>query len=127
MKKLYVFLTAVLLPATALAQNTSQFDKLINRIMLLASQAITFLMLVATIVFIWSIIKLILAKKDDELKQAKSQLKWSIIGLAAMVCVWGLIKFAASTLGVSTDNTDIKIPCPPGTNQVLIEGRMVCR
>ncbi len=127
MKKVFVLLSALAVPAVALAQNTQQFDKLIDRIISLATQTITFLMLVATIVFIWSIIQLILAKDETKLKAAKQQLKWSVIGLAVMVTVWGLIKFAASTLGVSTDNTDIKIPCPPGTQQELVQGRMVCR
>ena len=128
MKKVFVLLSALAVPAVALAQSTTQFDKLVTRIISLASQTITFLMLVATIVFIWSIIQLILAKDETKLKAAKQQLKWSVIGLAVMVTVWGLIKFAANTLGVSTDATDINIPCPPGTSQVYIAGQgNVCR
>ena len=126
MNKILLFLAVLIMPASALAQ-MNQFDKLVNRIIGLASQAITFLMLLATIFFIWAVITLIRAKDEKTQTDAKKQLKNSVIGLAVMVTVWGLIKFAASTLGVSTDNSDIAIPCPPGTSMVLQEGRNVCK
>ena len=126
MKKILATLALLLVPATAFAQNTAQFDKLIERILKLGSQAITFLMIVATVLFILAVLRLIMNKEAKDLPDKKQQVKWSIIGLGLMVAVWGLIEFAITTLGINK-NPIVNIPCPPGTSQVLEGARYVCK
>jgi hypothetical protein len=107
---------------------TGQLDTLVGKVLGYAQQAITFLMLLATIWFIIIVIQLIMAKDGTVRKEKKAQLKWAVIGLAIMVTVWGIIRFAASTLGISTNSAGINVPCPPGTQEVRISGvGTVCR
>ncbi|MEI6022513.1 MAG: pilin [bacterium] len=121
MKKFLIALSAVLVPASLYAQSPSHLNNLIDEIFNLANKAVAFLMILATLYFIWVIIKLITQTDSAKRKENKEQVKWAVIGLAIMVCVWGLIRFAADTLGISTTNgnqNNIAIPCPPGTNPV---------
>ena len=53
---------------------------------------IPFLVLLATVIFIWGIVKYITAGGDEQrLEEAKNLIIWGIIALAAMVSVWGLV------------------------------------
>ncbi len=53
---------------------------------------IPFLVLVATVVFIWGIVKYITAGSDEKrLGEARNIVIWGIIALAAMLAVWGLV------------------------------------
>ena len=115
MKKFFIALGALLVPAGAYAQNTRQLNNLVDTVISYANKAVGFLMILATIYFVWTVIQLIRADEKTR-AEAKQKVTWAVIGLAIMVCVWGLIKFAAQTLGVDTNNqgSNIQIPCPPG-------------
>ena len=116
MKKFLVPLATLLLPVAAFAQSFTHVNSLIGEVMAIASQAVNFLMILATLFFILIVVQLIMEKDGKARDEKKQQLKWAIIGLAAMVCVWGLIRFAASTLGIDTSNNlgGGAVPCPPG-------------
>ena len=54
---------------------------------------IPFLVLLATVVFIWGIVKYITAGGDEKkLEEAKSVIVWGIIALAVMLTAWGFVK-----------------------------------
>lgn len=75
----------------------------------LLDSVIPILMVVATIVFIIGIIKYIMAGGDEDgVASAKWYMLWSIIALAVMVSVWGIVEVLINTFGV--DGTGI----PPG-------------
>lgn len=124
MKKFFVALLAIGAPLTAYAQfstpgqpQTGQLDALIGKVIQYAGLFVGFLMTLATIYFIWTVFALIRADEKTR-AEAKEKLKWAVIGLAIMVCVWGLIRFAASTLGISTNQSGIQVPCPLGQTYV---------
>ena len=53
---------------------------------------IPLLVLLATVIFIWGIVKYITAGGDEQrLEEAKNLIIWGIIALAAMVSIWGLV------------------------------------
>jgi len=53
---------------------------------------IPFLVLVATVVFIWGIVKYITAGSDErQIGEARNLIIWGIIALASMIAVWGLV------------------------------------
>ena len=122
MKKFLMALSVVFVPVTLFAQNANSghLDSLVAEVIKLTNEAVGFLMILATLYFIWAVLKLIQADEKTR-AEAKEKVKWAVIGLAIMVCVWGLIKFAASTLGL-TDNTSagLDIPCPPGQHAVTV-------
>ncbi len=125
MKKFFLALGITLLPIVASAQivaggtpQTGQLDTLINTAIRYAGLFVGFLMTLATIYFIYTVFGLITEKDAKARGEKKSQVTWAVIGLAIMVCVWGLIRFAASTLGISTTQSGIQVPCPLGQTYV---------
>jgi len=102
----------MLLPLSAFAQNDitdifKDFGALLNVI-------ITVLMVLATVVFLWGIIKYLTAGGDEEkVKEARSMVIWGIIFLAVMVAVWAFVNIVLDF--VFGSNT---IPgVPPGPQQ----------
>lgn len=72
-----------------------------------ALQAINFLLVLATLVFLWGILKYITAGGDAaKIAEARSYILWGIIGLAVMASVWAIINYLKDTLGIQGgDNT----------------------
>lgn len=72
-----------------------------------ALQAINFLLVLATLVFLWGILKYITAGGDAaKIAEARSYILWGIIGLAVMASVWAIINYLKDTLGIGGgDNT----------------------
>lgn len=72
-----------------------------------ALQAINFLLVLATLVFLWGILRYITAGGDAaKIAEARSYILWGIIGLAVMASVWAIISYLKDTLGIEGgDNT----------------------
>ncbi len=69
------------------------------------------LMSVATVVFLWGIVKYIMSAGDEKGKEgSKGIIKVGIIGLFLMVSIWGIVKILTSTF--VTQNSGI--PIGPG-------------
>jgi D-alanyl-lipoteichoic acid acyltransferase DltB (MBOAT superfamily) len=130
MKKFFITISAFLTPMVAFAQAThfGQVNSWVEEILLLANKGVVFLMVLATLYFIWIVIGLMTEKDAKARTEKKAQLTWAVIGLAIMVSVWGIIKFATNTLGISTTTPgqgDISVPCPIGTH--YIDATIGCR
>jgi fumarate reductase subunit D len=53
---------------------------------------IPFLVLIATFVFLWGVVRYITAGGDEQqLEQARSFIVYGIIGLATIIAVWGFV------------------------------------
>ena len=53
---------------------------------------IVFLFLVATVIFLWGVVKYITAGgEEDKQEEARNMIVWGIIFLAVMVAVWGFV------------------------------------
>lgn len=75
---------------------------------------ITLLILAATSVFIWGIIKYIFLSAGDTKKAAEARqfMLWGVIGLFTIVAMWGLVLVLQKTfnLGPGTDDPNQAIP-----------------
>lgn len=70
---------------------------------------ITILIVLATIVFIIGLIKLLLNAKDSKkLEEGRKLMLWGIIGLFAIVAMWGLVTVIQRSFGINEDS----IPAP---------------
>ena len=68
---------------------------------LLTVGVIPLLILIATVVFMWGIIRYMSSGGDeDKLIDARRLMIFGIVGLAVMVSVWGLVRFIVKTTGV---------------------------
>lgn len=89
----------ILLPLVAYAQQT--VGGILTAISSLLTQAIPILMILATVVFLWGVILYIVAGGDEEkLGRAKSFIIAGLIGLFAMIAIWGLVKVLTTTFNV---------------------------
>ena len=62
------------------------------------------LLLLATVVFLWGIVKYIFAGDDTEkLKEARQFIMWGIVGLFVMISVWGLVELINNTFLINPD------------------------
>ncbi len=114
------FLAFLVAPATALAQSQGvpdfgYVDTWVGKLLQFGQQLTTFLMIFATLWFIWVVIKYIRSKEAKDAEENKKAVVRGVIGLFVIVAIWGIVKLLASTLGVSTgNNAGINVPCPPG-------------
>lgn len=73
-----------------------------------AKQAINFILVLATLVFLWGILKYITAGGDStKVTEARSYIIWGIIGLAVMGSVWAVVNYFKEALGVNGGNNTI--------------------
>ena len=79
-----------LAPFLALAQD--QFNRSIGIVSTGLNTIIVFLFMVATVVFLWGVVKYISAGGDEEkTKEARQMIIWGVIFLAVMVAVWWFV------------------------------------
>lgn len=121
MKKIVMsFLAFIATPVVVLAQiqgapDTGYIDTWVDKLLKFGQQATTFLMIAATLYFIWTVIGYIRAKEAKDADEKKKAMVRGIIGLFVIVAVWGIVKLIATTFGVTTgNNANINVPCPPG-------------
>lgn len=100
---------ASILPFAAHAQTT--LEAFIIRIQSTASLVIGLLFVLATLVFLWGVIKFIISAGDEaKRKAAKGYMTWGIVGLAVMAAAWGVVKILIEYAGVNTGATYIRYP-----------------
>ena len=93
-----VLVSVVALPLSVSARTLGD---LIGELKDYALDAINFLLVLATLVFLWGIIKYINAGGDAaKVKEARSYILWGVIGLALMGGIWAIVKLLGETVGV---------------------------
>ena len=81
-----------LAPLLVSAQGSGAFDTTLGTISDGLNTIIIFLFLVATVIFLFGVVRYISAGGDEEkTKEARSMIIWGIIFLAIMVAVWGFV------------------------------------
>ena len=72
---------------------------LLNNVGQVANRAISLLFVIATLVFLWGIIRYVIAGEDEEkLKEGRQYIIYGLIGLAVMLAVWGIVGAVVKTL-----------------------------
>jgi hypothetical protein len=123
MKKIVISFAAfalLVLPVVALAQvqgvpDTNYIEGWVAKLLKLVQQATTFLMIAATLYFLYTVFTYIKETDATKAKEKKNAIGRGILGLFIMVAVWGIVRLLATTLGISTGpQSSINVPCPPG-------------
>ena len=97
-------------PMFALAATISD---IITTVKSITSLLVPLLIAIALIMFIVGVIKYITAGSDEEKrKEARNTIIYGVIGLFAIVAVWGLVGVITSTFGIDAGGT-ISIPQLP--------------
>ena len=102
----------VILPISVFAQEGTIFA-IFATIQNIFDWLITLLMIAATVVFLWGMVKYVMAGGDEKAKEAsKGYIKAGIIGLFLMVAIWGIVQVLVATFDVGEGI----IPCGPGAD-----------
>ena len=123
LKQLPFFLPALLLvPVIAAAQQTPNlgwFTALFREVNTLVNALIPIVMALALLLFIWGVIQyFILGSEDEDKREAgRSYMLYAIIGLVAIVAVWGIVNLVVQILGVGygTAPSQPGVPRAPGS------------
>jgi hypothetical protein len=112
-----------LLPLVSFAQNvqpvvvtTTNLDTAIRNITNTVNLLVPLMLAVAVIFFIYGVIKYIIAKGGEDAGKARSLIIWSVVGLAAILAVWGLARLLVNFFGLTPTTLDQGlIPTVPTT------------
>jgi TM2 domain-containing membrane protein YozV len=118
MKKYLISLSVLLLPAIASAQNgvgynlnntATGLESLVKTLTNIANAMIPFLLAVAVVVFIYGVIRFILANGAEDKALARNYIIYGIIGIAVIVSLFGLITLLQGAVGINGTET-VKYP-----------------
>lgn len=117
MKKIVYAFVMFLFPVVTFAAGNAGFDEngataFIDSIMRIISKIIPLLVAVAVLIFIWGVLKYILAGSDDATKrtEARGFMIWGIIAIFVMVSVWGLVGILQKATGIGPSSTELRLP-----------------
>lgn len=113
MKRFAPYIAPVTLAAMAgmpLIVGAQTIDTALSTIFRILNTIIPILMVIATIAFLWGVISYVIASDPDDKKKGRDFMIYGIIGLAAMVAVWGVVRLLVNTFGVGGGG----IPTGPG-------------
>ena len=100
-------ISVLVIPFAVAAQGS--FDNFMDNVSGGLNTIIVFLFLVATVIFIWGVVKYIAAGGDEEkTKEARSMIIWGIIFLAVMVAVWGFVNIVLDFIFNNEHEFDIR-------------------
>lgn len=92
MKKLPFFI-ASFLPFAAIAAKSDTIQTLLGKISAkIIFPFVNFLLVLATLVFLWGVIQYVIAGDSaDKSQKAKQQIVWGLIGLTVMASAWAIV------------------------------------
>jgi hypothetical protein len=64
------------------------------------NMAVPILIALAVVVFLWGVLKYVIAKEETQKKEGKNIMIWGIVGIFVMVSVWGLVAMLQNTFGI---------------------------
>jgi hypothetical protein len=103
MKKVIVLVSSFILPVIASAQiysNATTVGGILDTIRTLVNQAVFVLVAIGILVFVYGIVMYVISKDEAAKENARNLIIYGVIGLFAIVAVWGLVNVLANTFGV---------------------------
>ena len=102
-------------PGIAQTPQLGWFSSLFSQIDTLVNALIPIVMALALLLFIWGVIQYFILGADDEGKRetGRAYMLYAIIGLVAIVAVWGIVNLVVQILGTGYGTA----PATPGVPQ----------
>jgi hypothetical protein len=101
-------------PFIAAAQNLSSIQTLVASVGNIVRMLIPILVALAVVVFFWGLIRYIRGSGKDH-TEGRNIMIAGLVSIFVMVCLWGIIGFSATALGINTNQAGIGIPSPTVT------------
>lgn len=102
-----LFLSVILIPSLALAQSVT-FNSTLLKISDIIKALSIIIVSIAVLVFMWGILKYVIAKDEESQKEARGVMLYGIIVIFVMVSVVGLVNVLKDSIGLS--NTALPAP-----------------
>lgn len=118
MKKKLIVLSSVLAlapalafaaPAACSAAVSGTIPAIICTIGNILNSIIPVLVILGIIYFVWGVITYVIASDEEAKKSGRNRIIYGIIGLAAIVAMWGLVNILITTFGLNS-NTNVTLP-----------------
>lgn len=111
MKKILLAL-ALLLPQVGFAQAVEQQSVagILDFIIELINIAVPIIIALAVLVFLWGVLRYVVASDEEAKGKGKNMMLWGIVGIFVMVSVWGLVNILQNTFNLeenAPDNIDL--------------------
>lgn len=119
MKKILLSLLVlgvVAVPALVSAQvRTEKLNQTVTQLTNTVNLIIPLMLAVAVVVFIYGVIRYILAEGEIDRNKAVGRIVWSVVAIAAILAVWGLARLLIDVFGLrpqqlQTNETPVVIP-----------------
>lgn len=99
--------------ALPLLASAATLSSILDQVDIILSRVIPIIMVIATIVFLWGVIRYITAGGDEEkLKEGRSFIIFGLVGLFVMLAIWGVVRAMVSQFGLGGTGN---IPIGPGS------------
>lgn len=86
------------------------FGGIVGKFLDILNPVVPLLVTLATLYFIWGLVKFIRASGDEgELKQGKQMMTWGIVGMFVLLALWGLVGLLSATFGDILNNEPVDI------------------
>lgn len=101
-----------LLPLIAKAQTVTLTD-VFNDLRDIFNFVIVLLIILATIIFIWGVVKFIMSADNEKTRnEAKGIMTWGIVGLVVIVAAWGIVFAITNQFGFEEEQSIPRGPNP---------------
>jgi len=105
MKKVAFLVSAFSLPAFAFAQDAFQkaddLNSVVDMIKGVINTALPILIAAAVVWLVFNIIRYVVAAGEEAKAGAKNHIVWGVVGLFAIVSIWGLVNMLTKTFGTN--------------------------
>jgi len=100
---------------TSCYNNQTGIQAVICKIGEILNTIIPILIVLGVVYFVWGVITYMISEDEEQKTKGRNKIIYGIIGLVVIVGMWGLVKIITSTFGLDNNNTNIQVPCVPGT------------
>jgi hypothetical protein len=97
-----------------LAGNNGTLLTVLCRVGQILNSIVPVLIALGVVYFVWGVISFVIAGDEEAKTAGRNKIIYGIIGLAAIIAVWGLVKILTNTFGVD-NNANVTLPTVPVT------------
>ena len=109
MRKTLIISSLLLLVFPIITRAQTTIPTILTTITNIINSIFYILMGLATVVFLWGMVKYIIAGGDEKAKEAsKGYIKAGIIGLFMMLAIWGIIRVLVNTFNLDTSPINVQ-------------------
>lgn len=105
-----IFLVPASIASAAVGQAFRNLDSIVSTMTGIVQLALPIVFSLAVLAFFWGIMMYVFSQSTDSKKEGKGIMLWSLIAIAIMASLFGIIALTQDTLGVSNNSGTFTVP-----------------